>query len=445
MQWKRTRVRNKKEEICHEKTDVTAAGAAPGFGGGGVTAFAEEGTDIRNLIGDGENTISIAFDGQSFNEEALFGVLEDFYNETGISVEVIYVASTGGWGGFFSKIQTMIAGGDAPDVIRIAIEGFELFLDNGIIVPLNEYEEKYPEFAALVSDNHEKLTEPFTVDGQIYGYGFDWNNVVTHINLNLLEEAGLEMPDVEWTTEEFLEYAKAMTMTREDGTQTYGVYVPTSYFQLNAWLYNWGAAILSDDMTESVINSPEAVEMFQFLHDLIYVEGVAPIPDSATGGEGEFMSNQIGMIFGGRWLLNGYNTNGFYDVDVAYISTEAANQVISGVGIFPVAAASDKKDEAYKLSAWLCSADAQGRIMENGAIPTSTSCMETVREAEFPANSYIFADSADIARSVQCPAEYADLQEILDRYVGLIYADEMDVQSALDACKEEMDLVLMGF
>lgn len=34
MQWKRTRVRNKKEEICHEKTDVTAAGAAPGFGGG---------------------------------------------------------------------------------------------------------------------------------------------------------------------------------------------------------------------------------------------------------------------------------------------------------------------------------------------------------------------------------------------------------------------------
>ena len=281
MQWKRTRVRNKKEEICHEKTDVTAAGAAPGFGGGGVTAFAEEGTDIRNLIGDGENTISIAFDGQSFNEEALFGVLEDFYNETGISVEVIYVASTGGWGGFFSKIQTMIAGGDAPDVIRIAIEGFELFLDNGIIVPLNEYEEKYPEFAALVSDNHEKLTEPFTVDGQIYGYGFDWNNVVTHINLNLLEEAGLEMPDVEWTTEEFLEYAKAMTMTREDGTQTYGVYVPTSYFQLNAWLYNWGAAILSDDMTESVINSPEAVEMFQFLHDLIYVEGVRCHPVSA--------------------------------------------------------------------------------------------------------------------------------------------------------------------
>ena len=46
---------------------------------------------------------------------------------------------------------------------------------------------------------------------------------------------------------------------------------------------------------------------------------------------------------------------------------------------------------------------------------------------------------------MECPKEYADLQEIFDRYVGLIYADEMEVQAALDACKEEMDLVLMGF
>ena len=96
-----------------------------------VPAFAaEEAQNETNLIGDGANTISIAFDGESFNEEALFGVLQDFYEETGISVEVIYVASTGGWGGFFSKIQTMIAGGDAPDLIRVAIEGFQIFLQN---------------------------------------------------------------------------------------------------------------------------------------------------------------------------------------------------------------------------------------------------------------------------------------------------------------------------
>ena len=99
-----------------------------------VPAFAtEEAQNESNLIGDGANTVSIAFSGEEFNEEALFGVLKEFYEETGISVKVIYVASTGGWGGFFSKIQTMIAGGDAPDLIRIAIEGFQIFLQNDMI------------------------------------------------------------------------------------------------------------------------------------------------------------------------------------------------------------------------------------------------------------------------------------------------------------------------
>ncbi len=407
-------------------------------------AFAEEeaATDVRNLIGDGANTISIAFSGEEFNEENLFDVLQDFYDETGISVEVIYVASTGGWGGFFSKIQTMVAGGDTPDLIRIAIEGFEIFRSNNMIVPLNEYEEKYPEFAALVDDNHEKLTAPFTVDGQLYGYGFDWNNVVTHINLNILEEAGLEMPQAEWTVDDFLEYSKAMTFTREDGTKVYGTTVPNTYFTLNAWLFNWGASILNDEMTESTVNSPEAVEMFQFLHDLIYEYGVAPDP-KVTGAE--FITDQVGMQWGGRWLLGDYYGNDFYDVDIVYVPTKATNQVISGVGIFPISAASEKKDEAYKLAAWLSSADSQSRILATSHIPSSKTCLETVRESDFPANSYIYADSADIARSVECPKEYADLQEIFDRYVGLIYADEMEVQAALDACKEEMDLVLMGF
>ena len=410
-----------------------------------VPAFAtEEAQNESNLIGDGANTISIAFDGESFNEEALFGVLQDFYEETGISVEVIYVASTGGWGGFFSKIQTMIAGGDAPDLIRVAIEGFQIFLQNDMIVPLNEYAEKYPEFAALVEDNHEKLVAPFTVDGQQYGYGFDWNNIVTHINTNMLAEAGLEIPDVEWTVDEYLDYIRKMTGTREDGTKYYGTEVPTSWFQLSAWLYNWGGAILSDDLTESVINSPEAVELFQFLHDLIYVEGVAPVPGSTSGNE--FMTDQIATYFVGRWTLGSYLANDFDSVAVCYVPSKVTNQVISGVGIFPITKASEKKDEAYKLAAWLSSADSQSRIMSFSAIPTSKTCMDNIiRTSEVPINSYIFADSADIARSVQCPETYADLQAIFDRYVSLIFSNEMEVQPALDACKGEMDMVLQGF
>ncbi|MGI6174432.1 MAG: ABC transporter substrate-binding protein [Christensenellales bacterium] len=405
-------------------------------------AFAEEQTDVRNLIGDGANTISIAFSGEEFNEEALFKVLQEFYEETGISVEVLYVASSGGWAGFFSKIQTMIAGGDTPDLIRIAIEGFQIFYSNDMIVPLNEYAEKYPEFAAMVNDNHEKLVAPFTVDGQQYGYGFDWNNVLAHINTDILAECGLEMPEPEWTVEEFLDYAQKMTFTREDGTKVWGTQVPNYYFGTSAWLFNWGASILNEDMTESTINSPEAVEMFQFLHDLIYVYEVAP--DPTTVGS-EFITGQVAMQWGGRWLLGSYYNNDFFNVDVAYVPIKATNQVISGVGIYPISKASEHKDEAYKLACWLSTADAQSRILARSHIPSSKTCLEAVRNAEFPKHSYLFADSADVAKSVECPAAYSELQEIFDRYTSLIFADEMPVQEALDACKAEMDMALMDY
>lgn len=45
------------------------------------TVFAEEATDVRNLIGDGANQISIAFSGEEFNEENLFAILQEFRKE----------------------------------------------------------------------------------------------------------------------------------------------------------------------------------------------------------------------------------------------------------------------------------------------------------------------------------------------------------------------------
>ena len=407
---------------------------------GGASAWAEEGQVDRNIIGDGKRVVSISFDGEAFSREALTDVLTKFYEETGISTELMFVSSTGGWAGYLSKLQTMIAGGDTPDIIRIAIEGFEVFRNEGLLEPLNAYEEKYPEWAAMVADNHEKLVAPLTVDGVTYAYGFEWNNVVTHINKNILAEAGLDMPPADWDYDEFLRYAKAMTFKRDDGAQVYGCNVSSGYFETSAWLFNNGAAILNDDMTECVINSPEAIETIQFLHDLIYVHKVAPVD------AGEFLSDQVGMQFAGRWPMKGYNESGFKSVDLQYLPTNKKQQVISGFGMFPISTASENKDDAYKLICWLSSPDSQRRIIDISGIPMSKTVMkEVVVDTDWPTNSRVFYDGADTARSVQAPVAYGDIQLIVNRYLSLIYADEMPVDEALNAAKAEIDLVLMEY
>ena len=84
-------------------------------------AAKEEVEITRNMIGDGKNVLRIVMDGEPFSVKAMQEVLTKFFEETGISVELMFVPSSGGWAGFNSKIQTMIAGGDTPDVIRLAI------------------------------------------------------------------------------------------------------------------------------------------------------------------------------------------------------------------------------------------------------------------------------------------------------------------------------------
>ena len=413
---------------------VSGAGSALG------EEIAQEVEITRNLIGDGKDVVRIVMDGEPFSVSAMQEVLTKFFEETGISVELMFVPSSGGWAGFNSKIQTMIAGGDTPDVIRLAIEGFEVFRSNGLIEPLNPYIEKYPEWAALVADNNEEIGAALTVDGVTYAYGFEWNNIVTHINLNVLNEAGLEMPPADWDYDTFLEYARKMTFTREDGTQVYGCNVPGWYFAMSAWLFNNGASILNGDMTECVINSPEAKEVFQFMHDLIYVYGVAPV------NGGTLIADQVGMDFAGRWPFKTYNESGFKAVDIQWLPTNKTQQAIAGFGLWPISSSSTKKDEAFKLICWLSSQYSQRTIIDISGIPMSEKVMqEVVVDTDFPANSKIFYESAHTAKSVECPETYNEIQSVFDRYISLILADEMGVDEALDAMKEEIDLVLMGF
>jgi ABC-type glycerol-3-phosphate transport system substrate-binding protein len=383
----------------------------------------------------------LAFNGVEFDQKALGIVLQEYVNETGNSVEVMYIPTTGGWGGYFNKLQTMIASGDIPDLIRIAIEGFLIFQSRGLIEPIDSYFSKYPEQREVLDGLHPRLLEPFRVKGELYGLTFDWNNIVAHINTNILKEAGLEMPPETWDLNTFLEYAKKMTYSRPDGTKVYGTSIPDYYFATSCWLFNNGASILNDDMTAAAVNSPESVEVFQFLQDLIYKHEVAPRPP--INAEQLFMNDQIGMYYAGRWPLRSYKDSGFSAVDVQRLPTNKTPVAIFGSGIFPILKASKNKDAAFLLACKLSSAKAQDTILQIGAIPCNTAIMDRMVEInDFPKNTAIYREAADIARIVESPATYADVQAAFDRAMSKILANESSAKDALDVCAKEINDII---
>lgn len=406
------------------------------------TGTNEEEQVTRDLYGDSSGvTLKLTFSGEEFAKDPMGKILTEFFDETGISTEVLYVPSQGGWAGYFSKIQTMVAAGDTPDLIRIAIEGFRIFQDAGMIVPYNEFLEKYPEKQAIIDEQHPNLMAPFIIDDKIYGITFDWNNVVTHINTNILEERGLQMPPENWDLDTFLDYAKKMSFTRDDGTQVYGYAIPDYYFAASAWFFNNGGSILNEDWTKCTLDTPEVIEVVQFWQDSIYVHKVAPQPPFDAGIA--FQNDQVAMHFAGRWPLKGYNESEFDAVDIQYIPTMKTNQVIFGGGIFPILKDSKHQEEAFLLACKLGSKEAQAAILELSHIPSNVQVLdEVISKATFPKNSIIYKDSADKARAVESPAQYGDIQGVFDRYLSLVLANESDAETAMKSAAEEINAIL---
>src|SRR5439155_11473407 len=121
------------------------------------------------------------------------------------------------WGEYFDKLATLIAGGNPPDISRVAIEGALLFVAKGLAQPYDDLMKGDKDIEDFKKDVNERLWNTFQVEGKQYAFPFDWNNMVVFYNVDHLKEAGLAEPTKDWTYDQFLDYAKKLTKRPSGG------------------------------------------------------------------------------------------------------------------------------------------------------------------------------------------------------------------------------------
>lgn len=397
------------------------------------------------VMADSDVTLTLAMCGDGTTKASLDKLLEKYTEETGVKVESMFIA--GNWGEYCTKLQTMVGGGNEVDCAILAIEGVSKFLNMGIAEPIDDWIEANPDIAKeILDDTSPSFQEVFKDDeGKTYAFPFSFNNVVMHINTDRLQEAGLEAPGEGWNKDEFLTYCEKLT-TEKDGVKQYAVAVPYGeYFCAEAWLYNNGASYMNDDFTESTINSPEAVEIFQLWQDLIYKYGYAPIPEENVSPIAQIINGQVAMASYGRWPTANYVADDFSDVTIQYLPSFSENQQIGGVdGIFTLKN-SKHIEEAKNLAAWMSQAEFEGEYLSVGNIPALHSLAEQkISELGIPENNQLFyVDSnTDIYKPVSAPPQFTECSNIVLTAISEICVNQSDVQETLDAAAEEMNDVL---
>lgn len=365
-----------------------------------------------------------------------------------ITVNLIGVPGTI-WADYLNGTATLIAGGETPDIIWVATEGVRFLVNLDLMLPLDELiAGSEEELQSYFDDTAPAMLDSFRVEDELYFLPYSWNNMVIYYNKNMFDAAGLEYPADDWTRDDFLEAAQAMTAdTDGDGLNDQFGFSGSggSMFFTLPWVFANGTDVVSEDFCAPNANDPAVIEAIQFIYDMIYEYQVAPAPGTLTNTEIQFINGEVAMFGAGRWATGGMYREDFTAYDIAPWPgnpTQTTEYGVDGFGIFQ---SSQNVPAAWEFLKYMSSSGVQEGLVASvdsgsplGNIPASRSVAEML--SQFPPENYeIFYGSLDgNVRLVTAPPRFNELESIFIRYVDLVLADEMTVEDAMNAAQTEL-------
>ncbi len=270
----------------------------------------------------------------------------------GVEVNVISLP----WGQAFEKLATMVASGQAPDVVELPEIWQGLYAANGQLESLEPYLKNWSHTDDLTPRAIEmaRLTDntAYMLPYGFYLRGMFWNK-------KLFAQAGLD--HAPRTMAEFESSAKKISALGDDIS---GYCLRGGAGGTNAWLIFMtamnGSVDLFDQQGNSTLASPGAIKGAQFMIDM-YQNGYAP-KDSVNWGFNEivsgFYSGKCAMLDQDPDALIGISKNmDAEDFAVAAMPVGPSGKAFPTIGFVGWAMFSDSKvkDESWKLISHLSS------------------------------------------------------------------------------------------
>jgi multiple sugar transport system substrate-binding protein len=203
---------------------------------------------------------------------------------------------------YYTQIKTQLAGNTAADLLWIDQDNMALAAD-GVFLPLTDcLNGAAAGSTGDVKDYYPDILGTAIQDGVVYGLPWIAQPVVTYYNKKLFDDAKLAYPTADWTWDDFLTNAKALTKdTSGDGKADQWGFIANGWPPPQIFMWQAGGEVISPDLKTSPIDSAEVLEGVDFYLQLAYNPEVSPSREViAEQGFGElFKAGKIGMFMGG--------------------------------------------------------------------------------------------------------------------------------------------------
>lgn len=206
------------------------------------------------------------------------------------------------------EVQNLLTGaasGDLPDVIWLSRAETATWAGPGILAPLTEYIERD---GYDTSDFYPFALEEASYDGEIYGIpgGADVRGL--YVNVDHLEEAGVNVDDIDTSDwEQLSEIGSQLVQATGDQVQRWGFdhRVQANNFWL--WGYGNGGSFLSEDGMEATLNHEANVEALQWAVDAYEAQGGYQLYEgfaTTFQGDQQFANGSVSMSVYEQWMLS---------------------------------------------------------------------------------------------------------------------------------------------
>ena len=301
--------------------------------------------------------------------------LEPFYNDCKAAFEaahpgVTIILEPTSWGEYWTKLESAATGGSIADVFHMNGVNIKKYADGEILAPLDD---RIAASDVDLKNYPEAMVSMYNYNGVQYGIPMDFDTIGLWYNKSLFDQANIAYPTSEWTWDDMVAAAKAITALGDD---IYGI--AANYEEQQGFyntVYAYGGWFVDGD--KYGFNEEGTRAGIQCWVDLM-ASGVSPSEKSLEENAAylQFMAGKLGMIFSGDWVVAEYVSKDSSVADIIDVAelplmpNGKRASVIHGKANC-VSAFTAHPDEAYAWVEYLAGAEANEKLGKMGvAIPS---------------------------------------------------------------------------
>lgn len=369
----------------------------------------------------------------------------EVYNGTYFA-DIEFVPRNDSGGGYSDKVNASVMAGGLPDVLTVDGPNVAAYAANGIIQPLAE----------LTNEERgvylESILEQGTYQGQLYALGVMESSVGMYYNKDILEEAGIEVPEAghPWTWKEFTDILEKLKPLMEaKGGYPLDMTFPVgeaSIYYYAPFVWSEGGDLVSEDglSVDGFFNSSQMAEAMEFFRGVVEKGYMSEAPI-----EHLFESGRAAFKIDGAWEVNTVYQN-YPDIRLGVAPYVVGENWDGGrytpTGSWAYAASSDSENlkGATELVKWMSGVESGVRIWElSKTFPSTYEAFEQIDVFQTDENyRFLYEQLKEYGHPRPKTPVYPQVSTSFQQALESVALSGQDTQQVLDKSVERINAKL---